>query len=111
MDRLPLRLLAFAMGPLIARRAAGASRAAAVAGKTPRALARPPDGATASEDVAPAEDVAHSSPWLLASAGAAAVGLAAIVASQEKGPEPQRRQQTQTPPAKNAMPSEDFGGV
>ena len=110
MDRLPLRLLAFVMGPLLARRAAGASRAAAVAGKTPRALC-PPDGATASEDVAPAEDVARSSPWLLASAGAAAVGLAAIVASQEKSPEPQRRKHTQKPPTKDAMPSEDFGGV
>ena len=111
MDRLPLRLLAFAMGPLLARRAAGASRAAAVAGKTPRALAHPPDGATASEDVAPAEDVARSSPWLFASAGAAAVGLAAIVASQEKSSEPQRQKHTQKPPTKDAMPSEDFGGV
>ena len=111
MDRLPLRLLAFALGPLVARRAAGASRAAAVAGQTPRAL-RPSSAATASEDVAPAGDVARSSPWLLASAGAAAVAIAAVVASQEhKRPEPQRRQQMQTSPAKEATRDADFGGV
>ena len=106
MDRLPLRLLAFALGPLVARRAAGASRIGAVAGQTPRAL-RPPSGTTASEDAAPAADVARNSPWLLASAGAVAVGLA-MVASQQ---EPQQRRQTPTPPSKEATRSEDFGGV
>jgi len=104
MDRLPLRLLAFALGPLVARRAASAGRKT-VTGQTPRQLRSPGDAAHAAPseaDVATAGNLVGSSPWLLASAAAVAVALAAAVASQERA----------APPKPAAMhDEEDFGGV
>ena len=68
MDRLPLRLLAFVLGPLAARRAAGPSRTAAVSGQTLRAL-HPPSGNPAS-DAKPEADVDRSVAAMLRAARA-----------------------------------------
>lgn len=118
MDRLPLRLLAFALGPLVSRRVAAASRKGLAGGEAPRQLRSPSSSLAASEDAPLGADLASSSPWMLASAAAAAVALAAVVvASQERPPSlpsaqgpPSRSRVAATPPTEAAR-SADFGGV
>jgi hypothetical protein len=114
MDRLPLRLLAFALGPLVSRRVAAASRKGLAGEKAPRQLRSPASTVAASEDASLAADLASSSPWMLASAAAAAVALAAVVASQERPASPSAQgpqSRAAATPRTEAARSADFGGV
>ena len=124
MDRLPLRLLAFALGPWLTKRAAAMGRSKAVGASAVARQLRTPGGATLRGDAeegarrAAASDGATEEapvpPWLFASAAAAALFATAAAVSTTGG-----GLRTRAPPAtaretaarELASRSADFGGA
>jgi hypothetical protein len=128
MDRLPLRLLAFALGPLLTRRAAEAARRKAAVDGAPQATRqlRTPGGAALSEGAtqrasgahAAGSDAADAVPaWQLASALAAALAITGVLVASDGGAERRKRsarratEHASAPSADRADLSRDFGGV
>ncbi len=125
MDRLPLRLLAFALGSLVTRRAAEAGRRkAAVDGAQATRQLRTPGGAALSDDAtqrgvhAAGSDAADAVPaWQLASALAAALAITGALVVGDGGAARRERsasratERPRPPSPSRADLSRDFGGV
>jgi hypothetical protein len=90
MDRLPLRLLAFVLGPIVTRRAAEAGRTKGALSAAPAARAlRTPGGASlrspAEESAAQRDASDTAPPWLLATVGLAALVATGVAATADGG--------------------------